>query len=42
MSDAPQTLSFQTEVLSGPRLLLAVLTVLVLMLAIAGLLWLLL
>lgn len=42
MSDAPQTLSFQTEVLSGPRLLMAVLILLVLILVLAGLLWLLL
>ena len=42
ISDAPQTLSFQTEVLSGPRLLLTVLSLLVLMLVVAGVLWLLL
>ncbi|MCB0112632.1 MAG: hypothetical protein KDD84_01010 [Caldilineaceae bacterium] len=42
LDDAPQTLSLQTEVLSGPRLLLAVVILLTALLALAGLLWLLL
>ncbi len=42
LTDPPQSLTFQTEVLSPTRLVFAVISVLILILALAGLLWLLL
>jgi hypothetical protein len=42
MTDVPQTLNFHTEVLSSARLLLAIISLLILILALAGVLWLLL